>query len=330
MDRIALIYGERCIYWSSVIFVLAVLVTIFCFLAVYLRKEGNIAAAFAAVPLAVFLSFLFARMIHWYCYAESYRSFSAAMGNYGEGGFALIGAFAGCGLAVVVLTLVKIVRHPARMLDCLCLAGGIGIAIGRLASFFGASDRGQIMENIRWLPWACPVTNVVSGATEYRLATFLLQAIAVGSLTLTLTYLYATGKGRKWKDGEVTLVFLLCYCAAQVLLDSTRYDSMYFRSNGFVSVVQVCSAVVIVLIAVLFSVQLVRSRGFRKEYGLLWMVMAVLLGCAGYMEYYVQRHGNQAAMAYGIMGAALCVYVVLVLGTWTAGSRKNPGDGIVG
>ena len=41
--------------------------------------------------------------------------------------------------------------------------------------------------------------------------------------------------------------------------------------------------------------------------------MAALLGCAGYMEYYVQRHGNQAALAYSVMSVALCGYLVLVL-----------------
>lgn len=323
MDKIAIFYSEQSIYWSSVILMLAVLVAVFCFLALYLWKDRNIAAAFGAVPLAVFLSFLCARVIHWYCFTESYRSFAAAMGNYGEGGFALIGAFAGCALTVAILRLVRILEHPARMLDCMCLGGGIGIAIGRLTSFFNASNRGQIMENIRSLPWASPVINVVSGATEYRLATFLLQAIAVGGLTLVLTLLYVTQKGKKWKDGDVSLVFLLCYSTAQIVLDSTRYDSMYFRSNGFVSVVQVCGAVAIVLIAVLFSVRLVKSRGFRIGYGLLWAIMAALLGCAGYMEYYVQRHGGQAAMAYGIMGASLCTYVVLVLATRVAGRRND-------
>lgn len=313
MDRIALFFGEHCIYWSTVVLATAVLAAICSFLSLYLRKNEGLAAGFAAVPLAVFLSFLCARLIHWYCYAESYRSLSVAMGNYAEGGFALIGAFAGCALTVGLLALLRILRHPARMLDCMCLAGGFGIAIGRLASFFDASDRGQILENLRSLPWACPVTNVVSGATEYRLATFLLQAIVTGALTLVLTWRYTKRKGRKWKDGDVTLVFLLCYCAAQIVLDSTRYDSMYFRSNGFVSVVQVCSAVAVVLIAAVFSVRLVRSRGFRIGCVLLWILMAAMLGCAGYMEYYVQRHGNQAAPAYSIMSVCLVIFVMLAL-----------------
>lgn len=301
----------------------AVCVSICLFLSVYLGKGGRIAAAFGAVPPAVFTSFFFARLIHWYCYAESYSGFAAAMGDFSRGGFALIGAFAGCALSVGVLYLMRILEDPARMLDCMCLAGGAGIAIGRLMCFFGAEDRGQILGTVRSFPWASPVINAVSKSVEYRLATFLLQSMVTGGLTLVLAGLYFGGRGRKWKDGEVSLIFLLCYCAAQVVLDSTRYDSMYFRSNGFISVVQVFGAVAVVLIGILFSVRLVKTRGFRPGYILLWVLMAGLLGCAGYMEYYVQRHGNQAVLAYSIMSAALVCFAVLALGIRAAAGRKN-------
>ena len=64
-----------------------------------------------------------------------------------------------------------------EMLDCMCLAGAGGIALGRLASFFNSSDRGQIIESLKSLPFVYPVTNAVSGALEYRLATFVLQSM---------------------------------------------------------------------------------------------------------------------------------------------------------
>lgn len=313
MDQIAFFFREYYIYWSSVLLVVAVCVAILLFLSLYLGRGGKMAAAFGVVPLAVLVSLFCARLIHWYCFAESYSDFTAAMTDYSQGGFALVGAFAGCALAVGVLTVVKTVPDPLRMLDCMCLAGGGGIAIGRLASFFSTADRGQILESIRSLPLASAVINVVSKATEYRLATFMLQAIVTGLITLVLTGFYL-GCRKKWKDGEVSLIFLLCYCTAQVILDSTRYDSMYFRSNGFVSVVQVLGAVALVSISVLFSVRLVKKRGFHGIYVLFWTIMAALLGCAGYMEYYVQRHGNQAALSYSIMSVCLCVYVALSLG----------------
>ena len=47
------------------------------------------------------------------------------------------------------------------------------------------------------------------------------------------------------------------------------------------------------------------------------------LGCAGFMEYYVQRHGDQAAFAYSVMSAALLAVVLLVLITWALGKKRT-------
>ena len=313
MDRIAFFFCEHYIYWSSVLLFVAVCVAILMFLALYIGRSGKIGVAFSAVPLAAVLSCFCARVIHWYCFSEIYSGFAAAMTDYSQGGFALVGVFAGCALTVGLLAVRGYVQEPGQMLDCMCLAGGVGIAVGRLSSFFTTADRGQLLENIQTLPMAAPVINVVSKATEYRLATFVLQAIATGAITLVLLVFYLSRRGRKWKNGEVSLLFLLCYCTAQVILDSTRYDAMYFRSNGFVSVVQVLGAVAVVAITVLFSVRLVKKRGWHFGYIPVWVLMAGLLGCAGYMEYYVQRHGNQAAMSYSIMSAALWSFVILAL-----------------
>lgn len=304
----------------------AVCVSAFLFLSLYLGRGGKLSAALGVVPLAVLLSFFCARLIHWYCFSESYSGFAAAMGDYSQGGFALVGAFAGCALAVGLLFLLKLVADPARMLDCLCLAGGAGIAIGRLTSFFSTADRGWIMENIRSLPLASSVINVVSKATEYRFATFMLQSLTTGLLTLILAVFYLGRRGKNRKDGELSLIFLLCYCAAQLLFDSTRYDSMYFRSNGFVSVVQVLSAVAIVAISVLFSVRLVKRQGFRGSYVLLWVLMLALLGCTGYMEYFVQRHGNQVAMCYSVMSVCLCAFVALALRIRAMAGKQIPAS----
>lgn len=322
MDKISFFFCGYSVYWSSVLLFVGVSVAVLLFLSLYLGRNGKMSAALPVVPVAVLLSFFFARLIHWYCFSESYSGFAAAMADYSQGGFALVGAFVGCVLAVVLLTALKRVPDPVRMLDCMCLAGGAGIAIGRLSAFFSTADRGWIMENIQTLPLAASVVNVVSKATEYRFATFMLQALVTGLLTLVLAYFYLKPKEKKWRDGEVSLIFLLCYCTAQILLDSTRYDSMYFRSNGFVSVVQVLGAVVIVSISVIFSIRLVKSHGFHKIYILYWLLMLALLGCAGYMEYYVQRHGNQTTLSYSIMGVCLCAYVVLVLGIWATAGKK--------
>ena len=313
MNRIAFIFEGNFIYWNSLILALAGMVSICFFLAYYLSRSKNVNAAFITVPLATVLSLGLARFIHWYCRTGSYASLTNAMTDLSGGSFALVGVFAGCLIAALVLRIIRIHRNLPQMLDAMSISGAAGIALGRLACFFTSADRGQIVNSIQTLPWVYPVTNSVSGATEYRLATFVIQAIIAGALFLVLSIFYLTGKSRRLKDGDTTLIFLLCYCASQILLDSTRYDSIYFRSNGFVSVVQVLSAVVLALVIIWFSVRLVRSRGFHGWYLALWISILALLGGAGYMEYHVQRHGREALFAYSVMGICLTLTVIVTL-----------------
>ena len=198
------------------------------------------------------------------------------------------------------------------MLDAMSISGCAGIAVGRLASLFNSSDRGQVVENLKSLPFVYPVTNAVSGALEYRLATFMLQAMVALAVFVILAVFYLKGRDRL-KDGDVCLIFLLVYCASQVVLDSTRYDSLFFRSNGFVSIVQVFSALGLGLVITLFSIRMVKATGFKGWYVILWILIACSIGGAGFMEYYVQRHGDQAAFAYSVMSGCLAVIVLLTL-----------------
>ena len=312
MDRIAVVTGETVFYWNSILLTLAAAVAICFFLAFYLGRSGNSVAGFAVIPVSLVLSLVLGRLVHWYCRADSYDGFVAAMTDYSSGGYALLGVFAGCLLAAVLVRLLCLSRNLPQMLDCMAIAGCAGIVVGRLASFFNSSDRGQVVSSIKSLPFVYPVTNAVSGAAEYRLATFVIQAMVAAVLFAALSVFYLRA-GKRGRDGDACLIFLMCYGASQVVLDSTRYDSLFFRSNGFVSIVQVLGAVVLVLAIVVFAVRLVKSRGFAWWYVPVWLVQAAAIGGAGYMEYYVQRRGNEAVFAYSVMSACLAAVVALTL-----------------
>lgn len=305
--------GGTMIYWDGILISLAAAVTVLLYTGFYLNKSGNGLAAAVSIPLTIAISLLLGRLFHWYCLTNSYESFAAAFMDYSSGGYSLAGVVIACILAAGLLRMLRISDNLPDMLDCMCLSGCAGIAIGRLASFFNASDRGPILASVTELPWVYPVTNGVSGAIEYRLATFLIQAMAAGVLFLILFGLYLWNDPRK-KSGMITLFFALVYGASQVILDSTRYDSLYFRSNGFVSVVQVLGAVALVAAVVIFAVQMVKVCGFQKWYIAVWLLILAMIGGAGYMEYHVQRHANQAPMAYSVMSA--CLTGVIFLSVW--------------
>lgn len=314
MDKLAFVSGELFLYWSSIAYTLAAATAIAFFLAFYIGKCGNAVAGFAAVPMSIFLGLVAARFFHWYCQSDSYDGFLAAMTDYTSGGYALMGVFLGCFLSACLLRLLRLDRSLPEMLDCMAISGCAGIAVGRLASLFNASDRGQVLADFKSLPIAWPVTNAVSGAVEYRLATFMLQSLVALLLFVGLSLFYIRGNKRgNLKNGDTSLIFLLIYGASQVVLDSTRYDSLFFRSNGFVSVVQVLGALGLGLAVFAFSKRMVKAYGLKFWQFLLWLPITAGIGCTGYMEYYVQRRGNEAAFAYSVMGGCLTGVILLSL-----------------
>ena len=313
MDKIAFYSGGTAIYWNSVILTLAAATALCFFLAFYLGKSGNGAAGFAAVPVSMVLSLVFARFFHWYCQSDSYQSFSAAMTDYTAGGYALMGVFLGCTAAAALTRIVCLHRNLPEMLDAMSIAGCAGIAVGRLSSLFNASDRGQVLVNFRSLPLAYPVSNAVSGAVEYRLATVALQSMVALALFLGLTVFYCKGQKRgKLKDGDTCLVFLLLYGASQVVLDSTRYDSSFFPFNRFISIAQVVGTLCVLGILIYYSVHAVKARGLRFYHFALWFGFLLTLGAAGASEYMVQRHGSWYLGCYAVMGLGCYLMVLLV------------------
>ena len=313
MDRIAFIFGNTFLYWNSIVLTLAAGVAICVFLACYLPR-GNGNAAAVAVPTALVLSVFFSRLVHWYFRPDSYSGFPEAMMDLTSGGFALLGVFLACGLTAVLLRLFRLEGNTAFVLDAMSLSGCAGIAVGRLACFFSAADRGQLLSSIRSLPFAYPVNNVVTGAPEYRLATFVIQSMVTALIFAGLLAFFLLD--RKKRTGDTALLFLLFYCMTQAVLDSTRYDSLYMRSNGFISVVQLTSAATVVVISAWFSLRMVKARGFRVWYCAIWAAMLALLGGAGYMEYFVQRHGDRAVFSYSIMSVCLASIAALAVFTY--------------
>ena len=309
MNRIAFVMGEHFLYWHSIILTLSILTAICMFFALMVRSREDGFSAVPAVPLAFFLSLVFSRLIHWYCRPQGYAGLLSALTDYSRGSFALIGVFAGCLLTAVLLRLLGICRNLPRMLDCMSIAGALGISTGRLSSLFTTADRGMLLPDFVPFPLASRLTNSVSGGTEVRLAVFLIQALIAGILFWALLCFWL--RGRK-KDGDTCLLFLLWYCGSQAVLDSTRYDSIYFRSNGFVSVVQIFSVVTVLVILGIFTVRLIRCRRWKKL--CLPFLTLPLLGLAGYMEYHVQRHGGQALFAYTVMSLSMLGAVLLILG----------------
>jgi len=312
MNQIAFILEHTTIYWHSIILALAVLAGICFFMACCHHIKIPTVWSSAAALVSVVLSLLLARFLYWYSRPDGFNSLMQAMTTSASGNYALTGVFFGCALTALLIG--KRTGSIPALFDCMSVAGCGAIALGRLGSFFTASDRGQIMTEMTYLPWAYPVLNPASGMPDYRFATFLFQSVIAGLLFLVLCWLFFSPRRKPLPQGDVTLLFGMVYSASQVILDSTRYDSLYFRSNGFVSIVQVLCAVVLGVSIIFICLRAVKARGFQKWMPICWGIFAALFGLAGFMEYYVQRHGRLAMFSYGIMEH--CLVGILVLGIW--------------
>ena len=168
------------------------------------------------VSLAIAGAVVLGRLVHWYFRQDSYLSLVSALTDYSYGGFALMGCFAGVFLAAAVLALLRRGRHFGAMLDALSVAGAGAVGIGRLSGFCNTADRGQILLNPSF--WGTQLVNPGTGASEYRLATFLLQAAAAGVIFLVLTFLFFWRRGgHRRKPGDIFWLFCLHYGASQAV-----------------------------------------------------------------------------------------------------------------
>lgn len=315
MNQVAFVLEYTTLYWYSLILALSVAAGI-CFFMACCSHRGisNLCGAGTAL-LSLILGLLFSRLLYWNCRADSFKTLFQALTTPSSTSFALAGAFLGCGTAALLMK--KRSGGLLNLMDCMSVAGCGAIALGRLGNFFTSCDRGQIVTEFTNLPWAYPVLNSTSGLPEYRLATFLFQAVLAGILFLVLSLLFFSQPTRRvMADGDITLLFLLVYCASQIILDSTRYDSLYLRINGFVSMVQILAAVGLAIPVILFAWKAAKARGITIGMTTAWIAIAALFGGAGYMEYFVQRHGNLAFFAYSVMEHCLVGIVVISLLLW--------------
>ena len=321
MDKVMMIYGGEYYFWKPIILVAGAIAAAILAVGVRIWRGEKMLPLLAALPIGAFLSVYIARLIHWYCRFESYESLSAALRQLRGGGYSLIGVFAGMLIAFLLIRAFCLTRDLPSLLDCAAPAAALGIAVGRLGDFFTSADRAKMMVEdaaMQRLPFASAVVNSTSGATEWRYATFAIQSAWCALLCVIFLVAALAGKRKKplfresWGHGNVFFLFMVLYCCGQIVTDSTRYDALFLRSNGFVSLEQIVCGVAVFAVLVLYSVRSIQVNRFRFWHPILWVLSLCGLGLAGYMEYYVQRHGNEYIKAYGLMCLGLLVFFAVV------------------
>lgn len=307
MNPTAVFTGSFSIYWSTVVIMLGILSCFALTYSLFTSRRGKGVTVWALFLFSLVFSVILSRAIHWYCHFEQYTSFISALTDYSVGSYCLPGAFIGVILAVLLIRLLGLTNKPGRLLDCLAPGAVLAIAFIRLSALFNYSCRGKIVVNTPILQHLPLASKIATG--EYRFATFFVEFIVLLVLFAWLLGFFfkrrrAVMKGDAPRDGNVALMFLLWYSAIEFVFDSSRYDSSFLRSNGFVSIVQIICAVSILLVLIVYSVRSVKVNGLGVRHFVIWIGWLVSLGVVGYTEYLVQRHGNWYIRCYSAMSIA--------------------------
>lgn len=317
MSQIAFFIESFRVYWFGIVIAIAALVSVLVAL-LFRRLQGKDSRAvlFTAVLGSIF-SLYFARIVHWYCCAHQYDSFNAAITNLKDGGFSLLGVFAGCTLAIMLARWLRMEDDIASLFDCVAPAGAIGICIGRLGALFTTSDKGKHIitsPDFQRLPYAVQLDAESGG--DWQFASFAFESIAAAiAFIVTVLFfskIYSSARsGSSYRHGDAALIFVAFFGATQAVLESTRYDALFMRSNGFVSMMQVLSSIALAAVLVVFSIRAVRNTGFMPKYAVLWSVSLLLIGAAILFEYLVQRYGDMFVPIYA--GMSLCMMSVFLI-----------------
>ena len=330
MNPIAVYSGSTVVYWSAIIIGVGLLAALFMSMSVQLSSRGRLVSMLLFFPLALLFSVPLCRMLHWYCHQEQYGGFVKAMTDYTAGSYVLSAAIPGVWLAAWIAAKLDD-GDTAKLLDAAAPGIALSIAFVRLSSLFNTACRSKIPVTksfLQHLPLAAGITNS-AGAVEYRFATFFahfLILLLLCACTLKFYYRHRSVPMRAGRsEGSTIRIFLLYFSASEFVMDSTRYDSSFFPMNGFVSTVQIFSAVTILVLLIYYSVLSVRANGHRVWQWILWFVWLVMLAGIGMTEYLVQRHGNWYLSCYAGM-ILCCLTLALIVHRFYLSCCGKPAD----
>lgn len=325
MNQTALIIGNTEITWSAILIALTIPAWFFYSLSLYTTKDGKkrTLALFVFLPFGIFFSFLFCRILYWYSHQSRFENLWAAIFSKDLDTFSILGIIPGILLACVIVRLFQLNKNVPEMLDGLAPGTAFGIAFLYLTCRYHQSCLGRKLitdENLIRTPFTSMALNG-QGDVEYRLAIYFLGFLAFFLIGILTTVFYVLHKPKK---GCTACAFLLLFSSAELVLESARYDAGYFPFNGFVSIIQIASAVFLVAVMIYFLVRAIKRKGFKAAFVLLTVATLASLGVTGYLEYLVQRHGDKATLIHLGMTLSCMLMSVFPLILFRLGNKKKP------
>jgi len=261
------------------------------------------------LPLFAIWGGAFGRLIHWYSHYETYKgvwnAFRSITGSYHEAGM-ILGFFVAAFFSSMICA-----KEDRKEFISACATGQmLFLSLVSLVSLFNGADRGKAVITdpaYQGLPVSVQ-TAVDAAGSEFRTAVFFWKFMVLLLITFISLIFYFTKKS--------VLYTYVCYFSSMALLDSARYDASFLRSNGFVSLMQIVSGVFLLITMITCTILSVRKRKFHIFHIMLTASFLIGIGLVGYMEYYVQRHGDLYIGCYLVMAAACISMIASVWGMY--------------
>ena len=288
MEPIAVIYENTQVYWSHIVFVLAVLAWFFTSLAYLSRAKVRVVTVILLPIIEGAISLFLSRLIYWYSAIERYTDLSAAFHDISPYAFNITGVIIGEVLAILLIRATQLEKKISGMLDAMAPPTALGTGLLYTVCIWSDTCR-----------------------SNHNFLTFMGISICMGVIFVITTLIFFI---KKEKDGTCACVFILCFASSLFILDSTRYDSGFFPFNGFVSIVQIFSGICILGVTLYLFFDKKKKAGFRIINLVLLILQLIAMSVSGYLEYLVQRHGDRASVIYFWMAISCALMILLPCG----------------
>lgn len=330
MDPTAVYIGSMKVSWAVFVILPAVFAWFFISFSLYCGK-GKTLVMPVMFPLALVSSLVFARLLHWYSHYEMYESVEKAVYSLTDvqkiqGGFEVLGILAGVVFAALLAGRMKGSGGTLRILDAASPGTAFLTGLLFLSDRFNENCRSSFTFSditLTCTPFFVTDADNVTVRLAVYFCIFILMTLAGAFLLVFYTHTKKNEMLKGSTAGNVFFIFLALYGAVFVICDSMRYDASYLRSNGFVSIIQIVSALFFIFDAVYFSIRAMKGTGFRGIYVFLWLLCAAGIGITVLAEYRSQRFGSMFIENYGLMAASLFIIFLCIYGLYHAGLKKK-------
>lgn len=239
------------IYWYAVLIVVAIIIgIIWCKIydSRYGIKFNDI------IDLLIFLlpiSFLCAR-IYYYVFAwESFKANPLEFFDFRSGGLAIYGGLIGGVITIFIFCKIRKINF-LDLIDFILPVVALGQAIGRWGNFFNVEAYGTTTNSF------LKMEIIENGITKYVHPTFLYESIVTFICFIILTIL---SKKREYK-GQITIVYLVIYSFARMLIEGIRTDSLMFYN---IRISQVLSLVIFIISGSILAYKTIKIKLKEKS-----------------------------------------------------------------